>query len=270
MNVSRLTAITKIRTALSGTFLYRPTRYLYNKLLLFNAKQDVELNGLSLNFQTPTFKIADDLERFAEKDLLQSFLRAIRPFNVVWDVGANMGLYSLFASRSAGNEGRVLAFEPEPASRSLLKRNIKNNNIDNIEVLGCALDKENTTRELYPSATPNTGSHSLVQRTDYRVNRRGIRVTTYTGDFLVQNRGLSPPDILKIDVEGAEMNVLGGMGDCLRRDTLRVVLIEVHPQVLPLFGHCAEDVEQTIRSYGFSNIARIERGTEFHLLCSRT
>lgn len=270
MNFSHSSIVIKLRNILFGTPFYHPTRFLYNKIALFNAKRTVQLGNLNVTFWTPTFKILEDLEIFAEKELLLSFLKSIRPGDIVWDVGANTGLYSLFPARIVNATGWVIAFEPEPKTRRLLERNIALNKINNITVLSYALDRETGMKTLYPSATPNPGSHSFVQRTDYKVKRKGIQVNAITGETLIRDKHVPAPNVLKIDVEGAEMNVLQGMASVLQLPTLRMLLVEVHPKVLPLFGARADSVENLIRTHRFSRINRIERGTEFHLLCQRT
>lgn len=262
--------VTKLRNALTGTPLYHPARLLYNKIALYNAKRTVQLDNLNVTFWTPTFKIHEDLELLAEKELLRSFLGAIRPRDIVWDVGANIGLYSLFAARITDSTGRVIAFEPEPKTRKLLDRNIALNGIKGITVLPYALDKETGTKTLFPSATPNPGSHSFVQRTDYKVKQSGIQVNTFTGESLIREGLVPAPQILKIDVEGAEMNVLRGMDSVLKESPPRMLLVEVHPNVLPLFGGHPDQVENLLRSWSFSKISRIQRGTEFHFVCQRT
>lgn len=261
--------ITKLRGALSGTILYRPARFLYNTIGLFNAQRTVAVGSLRVAFWTPTFKIIDDLEHVAEKEILLSFLRAIHTGDTVWDIGANIGLYTLFAAKTTGEQGHVIAVEPEPKTRSLLLRNVALNHIRNVTVLDCALGKAETTKPLYPSATPNPGSHSFVQRTDYKVRTKGIPVAIYPGDKLVFEKNVDVPHVVKIDVEGAELDVLLGMSSLLHQNTVRMMLIEVHPNVLPLFKASANDVECVVQSFGFSKVTRLERGTEYHVLCYR-
>lgn len=270
MQPQRSPIIAKIRTLLSETPIFRPTRFLYNRLLLLKARRNIRFDGLNAVFVTPTFKIIDDLETPTEKDLLRSFLGALHEGDTVWDVGANMGLYTLFAAKTVGDLGRVVAFEPEQNSRSLLERNVALNALKNVTILSCALDVEEATRTLYSSATVNPGSHSFVQRTDYRVRRKGTAVPTYRGDSLVREGKAALPNVVKIDVEGAEMNVLRGMNSVLHSTALRAILIEVHPLVLPLFGSGPDEVEAFVRSCGFKKISRTQRATEFHLFARRT
>ena len=87
--------------------------------------------------------------------------------------------------------------------------------------------------------------------------------------MLIREGSFDIPNVIKIDVEGAELDVLLGMGDILQSDRLRMILIEVHPNVLPLFGASIGDVEGKLASHGLSKISHVDRGTEYHLVCFR-
>ena len=269
MNPSRTVFVVRLRRLLSNTPFYRPLRHLYNRLFLLRARRTVTLKDISITFLTPTFKIIDDVEEFAEKHLLLELLDSMRVNDTVWDIGANIGLYTLFASHNLAPTGRVVAFEPEPSTRALLQRNVTLNKSRNVTVLGYALDDTNSTKTLFRSASPNPGTHSLVRRTDYKLSRKGKPVQAMRGDTLVHDLGMNPPNVVKIDVEGAEFNVLRGMGELLRAGSFRMLIVEVHPEVLPLFGTSASTVEQLIRSSQFSKITRVQRGAEYHLVCRR-
>lgn len=269
MNLSRTRLVKKLRQRLLFTPLYRPARFLFNAVLLFRAQRTTTIGDISLSFWTPTFKLVDDIEQPPERDILFTFINMLVPGDVVWDVGANVGLYTLFAARRVQPQGKVIAFEPEPRSRTLLLRNCSLNHIENVSAMRYALDKEQTRKTLYPSATPNPGSHSLVQRRDYKLRARGFLIETVRGDSLIRGQGAEVPTVMKIDVEGSEYNVLLGMGDVLRSQHVRILLVEIHPAVLPLFGSSTTEVEGLLTSAKFSRIERIERGGEYHLLCQR-
>lgn len=265
MNLSHSRLINSLRSLLSNSAAYRPLRYLFNKIFLFRARRSVTFGDHQVLFWTPTFRIIDDLEELSEQVLLRSFLEAIRADDVVWDVGANFGLYSMFAAKCAAC--RVVAFEPERATHKLLRRNISINGLTNVTAMEYALDREEATKIIFPSATPNPGSHSLVQRTDYRVRNSGFRINAVRGDLLIAHGTTPTPNILKIDVEGAELNVLEGLRNTLTSGSVRFLLLEVHPLVLPHFGNSEDEVESLVRSVPFTSITRMDRGSEYHLIC---
>ncbi len=250
--------------------LYSPARFFYNTIFYSRARRTVKVENCSCTFWTPTPTIAEHVVSLTdEKELLQHLLKGLLPDDVVWDIGASFGLYTCFVSAKLGERGKVYAFEPEPRMRKLLGRNVALNRCRNVSVLPCALGSTDAETILYQSDSPNAGTSALTQRTDYRVKAQGINVLLRRGDSLVNEHTVSVPTILKIDVEGAEAQVLGGMGHLLRNNSLRALYCEVHPHLLPLFGDTAAGVEHCITEAGFTIAERHSRGTEYHIICLR-
>jgi precorrin-6B methylase 2 len=84
----------------------------------------------------------------SEPEIQDVFAEHVRHGGVVWDIGANIGFYSLIASRLVGEDGKVFAFEPLPANLDAIARNIALNGVENIEVVGLALSDRVGTAEL--------------------------------------------------------------------------------------------------------------------------
>jgi FkbM family methyltransferase len=152
---------------------------------------------------------------------------------IVWDVGAHVGYHSLaFAALGA----EVLAFEPNAANVELLEKNVQRNVklAPHIRHLAMAVSDSDGTMEFKQSEDmrgPSTGSHLTaglppLSQADYQ-KFTATRVTTMRLDTLVESRGEKPPDIIKIDVEGAEEMVLRG-GERLLKRRHPVLLMEVH------------------------------------------
>lgn len=232
--------------------------------------KSVTLESHVVTFRTPSHILLEQISTFGgERTMLELFIHELREADIVWDVGAGFGLYALFAGKAIGSSGRVVAFEPEPAMRSLLSKNIQLNNEDCIFVREEALADQEGTALLFPPANPNPGTGSLVGRTDYRLKRRGINVNLRTADLLVRSHVVPGPTVMKIDVEGAEGRVLEGAGDLLRQADLRTVFCEVHPNLLTKFDDTSGSVEQKIEQSGLHITHRIERGSEYHLVARR-
>jgi FkbM family methyltransferase len=143
------------------------------------------------------------------------------PGDVVLDVGAHVGSYTLRYSRMVGYEGRVLAFEPEPSNRRILRWNIRLNKAGNVIVHREALGNFHGKGRLKLSTY--TGVHSLV-RTSAEIHQ--------TGEILVQMIKMDELDmdrvnLIKIDVEGYELEVLKGGEKMIRRFKPNLQ-IEVH------------------------------------------
>jgi len=132
---------------------------------------------------------------------------------VVYDIGANVGFYTLLASILVGSEGKVIAFEPLPRNIYYLKKHIELNMCKNVLILEVAVADKNGLAYFDDSRDPSMGCIS---------NRGNLQVKTVSLDELVNTAQIPPPDFIKIDVEGAELLVLNGA---------RRVLIEYSPVI---------------------------------------
>ena len=162
-----------------------------------------------------------------------------REDEVVFDVGAYVGLYSLWASKLVGEQGFVVAFEPNPESYYWLKNNISLNRASNIYALPYALGDYIGVAKLYVPRI-NIEASSLIPQHIIR-NPQGdlgilksFNVPIITLDhFLAKankliGRRVESIDILKIDVEGYELKVLMGSREALSRGIINRLVIEVH------------------------------------------
>jgi FkbM family methyltransferase len=132
---------------------------------------------------------------------------------VFYDVGANVGFFTLIGARLVRPNGYVRAFEPHPDNAAVLEHNIEINGLRNVELIRAAVGAETGTAKL-AGETPLT----------LHLSAQGIDVPLVTLDELAENL---PPTLIKIDVEGAELDVLEGAKDTLARDR-PVVVCEVH------------------------------------------
>jgi FkbM family methyltransferase len=135
---------------------------------------------------------------YAKQTLLQQELSA---GEVVYDIGANVGFYSLLASVLVGDTGHVYSFEPSPENLSELRRHLTMNSVNNCTVVGAAVSSADGEAIFDPSDDRCTG----------RLNPSGsIRVRTVTLDGLISRKEIRPPNLMKIDIEGAELECLLG------------------------------------------------------------
>jgi FkbM family methyltransferase len=137
-----------------------------------------------------------------------------------WDIGANMGVYSLTAATNGVDQ--VVAFEPEPDTFGLLQNNISINHKDNIGAYSVAAYDRNGSMDLLVNSGDNQGIHSLAS--DDRLHN-STSVDAKRIDTLVEEH--ESPDLVKIDVEGGELAVLKGATDTLKRIKPQFI-IEVH------------------------------------------
>jgi FkbM family methyltransferase len=142
------------------------------------------------------------------------------------DVGANMGDYSLMAGKIVGKTGKVISIEPAPETIKWLKKSIKLNGYDHIIIQNCALGEKNGTAKLYLSHV--SGWHSLLPSLPGR-NQGQIDVEVKTLDNLLKEMNEPDIDMIKIDVEGSELDVLKGGYQTLTKNQDIIVLIDIHP-----------------------------------------
>ena len=158
----------------------------------------------------------------------------IKPGGVFFDVGANIGFFSILAARIVGPTGGILAFEPVPQNAALIERNARLNNFNNIRVFKLALTSKTGKEELLLARY--AGGAALKTAGIPPDHSGNLIVETSTLDDFVESRKVPPPDIVKIDVEGAELNVLHGMVETLRNCGPKLI-IEVDDATL---GKCEE------------------------------
>ena len=159
----------------------------------------------------------------ADETLLRNATETVKPGSVVWDVGANMGLFSFAAAGLAGVNGRVYAFEPDAVMARLLRRSARlNPHAASVEVVPCAVAQDLGLAH-FEIAQRSRASNALE---GFQLSQGGgVReletVVTVSLDWLAER--LPPPDVVKIDVEGAELTVFRGSRQMLK--TKRPVLI---------------------------------------------
>ena len=161
-----------------------------------------------------------------EPESTRRFWSAIAPGALVVDGGANMGGYALLASRRAGPAGRVFAFEPDPRNFARLAARVRR--CANVQPVPKAIADRSGESLLFLD-TFHAG-HTLI---DGRVGERGIAVAVTSLDDFVRELGLPGLDVVKLDVEGAELRALDGMEQILRGARRPVILCEVHPPIAP-------------------------------------
>src|SRR3982751_6784528 len=149
-------------------------------------------------------------------------LATVLPDDVVWDVGANLGLYCELFSAAVGSGGAVIAFEPSPGNRERLEQAVAP--LANVRVIPAALG-EHTRPAYLTQGSDALGATSSLNST---AGPDSITVGQHSGDDVV-SRGTAPlPHVIKIDVEGSELEVLKGMSRVLCAARLRAICVEVH------------------------------------------
>lgn len=158
----------------------------------------------------------------AENNELEDILDEIKQDDVFYDVGANVGLYSCFAEQICRE---VISFEPYSENIIELRQNVSINK-GTTKVIELALSNANSSAFLSVPEEPRPGYGRGAMVT---VDSNGESIQTVRGDLLVENGIIPPPNVIKIDVEGAEYAVIEGLKGTLQRDNCRLIYCEVHP-----------------------------------------
>ena len=152
-----------------------------------------------------------------ERELQHLLVESLRPGDVFFDIGANVGFFSLLGSRLVGPTGRVVSFEPLPRNLELLRRHLNLNQTANLTVIPAAVADVEGVGCLSEAPSASQGA----------LSERGISVALVSLDTLWAAGNVPTPSVLKIDVEGAESRVLTGARDLLSRSR-PLVLLSTH------------------------------------------
>jgi FkbM family methyltransferase len=151
--------------------------------------------------------------------------------DIVVDIGAHIGHYTIIASKRVGANGKVVAIEASPSNFEILNRNIKLNQLANIINLNHVVYSKETKIKLYlPGEESGNTIYNTVISDRARNEDKFVEVNANTLDYLLQSKGIKQEQInwIKIDVEGAEFEVLKGAANILSNSKDIAILIEIH------------------------------------------
>jgi FkbM family methyltransferase len=152
-------------------------------------------------------------------------MRVLKPGNAFWDIGAHIGFFTILASQAVGSSGRVHAFEPMPRNRGRLEKTIQLNDAANVTVHDVAVSGSDGQALLHAHAT--TAMWTLVAE---RGETDGVNVVCRTIDSLANDLG--DPAVIKVDVEGAELEVLRGGLATIQRSAPTLVVEFAVPELV--------------------------------------
>jgi FkbM family methyltransferase len=168
------------------------------------------------------------------------------------DVGAHIGTYSLRAAKAVGNNGRVVAIEPNPVTAAALRDNIAASGWHNIQVQEIACGDRNGTVTLFAGHAENTGTASLAERNARRGGplEASFDVPLSPLDNILERLSLARLDVIKIDTEGAETMVIRGAVNTLRKFS-PVILVETIDGQLRNMNSSLPELENVLSSLGY-------------------
>jgi FkbM family methyltransferase len=227
----RLRGAARLRRILRGHHTVALTRVRTSDGLLFDLDIENVLDAAVLD------------HGYYEREVLDAVMANLPPHGVLWDVGANVGLHAITAKRARPG-ATVLAFEPSPHTAARLLANADLNGAA-VRVVTTALSDTNGVAELSIVTRGNSGLTSLRPWPDVRYENT-IMCPCSRADSLVDSGTLPTPNVVKLDVEGFELEVLRGFGDVLASPTLAALVFESpgasarHPGDYPVFELLAQ------------------------------
>jgi FkbM family methyltransferase len=209
-----------------NTFLYRVFKILRldNSMLLkisvpkYDYKFYCRINREDLVFMTNH-----------EDDIIEHFTP--KQGDIVVDIGAHMGRYTIIASKRVGTNGKVVAIEAHPGNFEMLNRNIKLNQLANVISLNYAVYSKETKIKLYlPEEESGYTIYNTIMSNRAGTEDKFVDVNAQTVDYLLELNQIKEERInwIKIDVEGAEFEVLKGATNVLSKSKDIALLIEIH------------------------------------------
>ena len=183
--------------------------------------------------------------------------------SVIFDVGAHIGLVSLSVSRVVDANATIIAFEPSAINVKYLRRHLRLNSVTNVRVvsavIGCC-DSESVT--FFEAARPDSMGR-IIGPPERNVEYQAVERPQICLDDYSKSKNLVP-DLIKIDVEGAEYEVLSGAVHILRSHR-PVVMLSVHPEYMEMMGDSVDDLRELMADVNYT--IRDTSGsipTEFH------
>jgi len=194
--------------------------------------------------------------RIHELKVTKLLLENLEPETCFVDVGAHLGYYTILASNKLTN-GEVVSFEMDKTNYNILMKNIALNKCTNVEAHNSAVTNSVGISKYVTNVILTSAMSRLDKKVKYNKKKSKKVVKTITlNEFFKEN--YSKPDVIKIDVEGSEMDVLNGMDKILDRKKKLTMFIEIHPGYLKnKFQSSSKEVIDKLLEKGF-NIFQIK------------
>ena len=209
-----------------------------------------------------------------ELETITQLDRLAAPGMTMLDIGAHVGYYSRRYAKKLGKNGRIFAFEPHPRTFATLQHNVKRT--PQVTAVQLALAEKEGTAELhdYLMMSASGSLHydesmvalqkSQTQQTDIapRIGQtfmaQTFTVRTTPIDTFLAQQGIEKVDLVKMDIEGAEIGALRGMQRTIANSPNLVLVMEYNPQALNAFGHQPIAALDEVQSFGFTKMEAIE------------
>jgi FkbM family methyltransferase len=218
------------------------------KSLMGTATVSINTEGFEVNGSFEHRHYLDALQRGkVEAFMVKLFRSVVQPGMVVLDIGGFVGWYTLLAAREVGPHGKVFVFEPDPRNYALLIQNLRENGFSDrvVPVPKAVSDRIGTVSFFMHEGDQSRSSLIPSNREVAKTNVESIILDEYLANEI-------KIDVIKMDIEGAELHALAGMERILARaDVALKMFVECNPLSLQLAGGSAQTLIRRLRELGF-------------------
>lgn len=196
--------------------------------------------------------------RYPEYEEMKFLEEVIKPKDVCVDVGANVGAVTVLMAHQA-SKGKIFSFEPTPSLVPKINENVVINNFENrVEVIEKAVANKNGKLS-FALTSESEVNHISTERDEHSTT-----VTSTSLDSFLKRKQVKDLDILKVDVEGAELSVFQGAKKSLKDKRVSIIVFEVNKNIED-FGSTKQELLQYLERFGYSLYQINSKGLEVHL-----
>lgn len=188
-----------------------------------------------------------------EPPVQETLANHLKPGDIFYDIGANVGFFTIIVAKLVGETGKVYAFEPAPYNAKLLRKNIELNKFNNVTVIEKAVAESSQKGELvlgdYCGGNVLANFFTGIESTPKKQN--SVSVDVICIDDLVENQTINPPNMVKIDVEGGEINVIQGMMKIINNHK-PILLYEIDDRNKRIFQEKMNKIDSFVSDLGYT------------------
>jgi FkbM family methyltransferase len=237
---------------------YRISKMLIKKISL--KRTDVILNHKMILDERDSLNLAwNRVYEPYETNVVSSI---IKPNDIIVDVGANIGYYTLIFSKLTGKGGKVFAFEPSNSNFKILNENIRINKYSDVVVtINKAVSDKEEQMNLYLN-DENHGMNRIFKSNAYAPKTNHVeRIETIRLDSFFDKLQSLKVDFVKLDIEGSEYGAIKGMQKIIDNNKKLALMTEFHPSSITEYGIVPRQFLELLYSFGF-NIWSLDRTTK--------
>jgi FkbM family methyltransferase len=184
-----------------------------------------------------------------EPSMRAALQKYLSPGAVFIDLGANEAYFSVLASRLVGPNGTVITVEPQSRLQSVIQTNLSLNECSNVTLLQAVVSSTTGTANIHLTPDVNSGGTSLFRTTKYPLKTETVPSFSMS-DFLSRTH-VTRCDLIKVDVEGAEYDILMAAEQVLKAGILRNIALEIHNSILETKGLSGSRLHDWMLSCGY-------------------